>query len=191
MLKIGKSTISQSVTVQTTEQEAVSNQPQAAAINNAPTKVASSENTWQRAGLQQNELMQKSVLNEKLTAQESYGHQLQQIEKNKEAREEKSSASFGTIFLGPLIGTVVGRPIADKADHKNKKDDLRSMIEKASEEIKKLEEELAEVYDSNFVATSNWLFGRDEGAESQGDSNVNQTTATKLKAKRSFGSDDD
>ncbi len=192
MLKIGKSTISQSATVQTTEQEAVSNQAQAAVINNAPTKVASSENTWQRSGLVQEGLKQKSILNEKLTTQESYGQQLEQVQKNKEAREVNGNSSlFGTIFRGPLIGTVVGSPIADKADHENKKDDLRRMIEKESEEIKKLEAELAEVYDSNFVATTNWFVGGDQGAEFQGESNVNQTTATELKAKSSFGSDDD
>jgi hypothetical protein len=195
MLKIANRITSQSATVETTEQtvaqKSESNQPQTAEVNNAPTKTASSENSWQRAGLQQNEIIQKSVLNQKLTSQESYGHQLEQIEKNKEAREEKNSFSlFGSIFLGPLVGTVVGGPIAGKSDHENKKDDLRSMIEKENEEIKKLQTELDEVYDSNFVATANWLDGRDEGAELQGESNLNQTTAKKLAA-NPFKDDDD
>ena len=150
------------------------------------------KNSRQRAGLQQNEIMQKSVLNQKLTSQESYGHQLEQIEKNKEARDEKSGfSSIGSIFLGPLVGTALGSPIAGKSiDHENKKDDLRSLIEKENEEIKKLQAELDEVYDSNFVATANWLSGRDEGAEIQGESNVNQTTAKKLAA-NPFKDDDD
>ncbi len=113
MVKIGKLTIRQSASLQTTElehQESVSNQPQSAETSHASTKAANSENTWQRAGLQQDELMQKSVLNEKLTAQESYGHQLEQIEKNKEAREEKNSFSlFGSIFNGPIDRYCCGK----------------------------------------------------------------------------------
>jgi hypothetical protein len=197
MLKIASRTIGQFATVQTTEQTeaqgSASNRAQTAAANNTPTRAISSENTSQRAGLQQDELMKKSVLNNQLTAQqESYRQKLEQVEKNKEARDESNSASlFGSIFLGPLVGTVVGGPIAGKSDHETKKDDLRSMIEKENEEIKKLEAELAEVYDSNFVATANWFSGRDEGVEFQGESNVNQTTARKLTAKTSFSSDDD
>lgn len=193
MVKIGKLTISQSASVQTTQlehQESVSNQPQSAETSHASTKAANSENTWQRAALKQDELSKRSVLTEKLTSQESYGHQLEQIEKNKEAREEKSGFSFfGSIFLGPLVGTVVGGSIADKPDHE-KKNDLRSMIENANEEIKKLQAELDEVYDSNFVATANWLSGRDEGTEIQGESNVNQATARK-RAADPFKDDDD
>jgi hypothetical protein len=196
MVMIGKLTISQSASVQATQlehQESVSNQPpQTAEASHVPTKAASSENTWQRAALKQDELSKKSVLTEKLTSQESYGHQLEQIKKNKEARDEKSSfSSLGSIFLGPLVGTAVGSPIAGKSDHENKKNDLRSMIETASEEVKKLQAELDEVYDSSFVATGNWFSGRDEGVEFQGESNVNQSTARKLTTKTSFGSDDD
>ncbi len=195
MFKIGNRTISQSATVQTTEQFAargsVSNQPQTAEANNSTTKAASNENTWQRGGLEQDELMQKSVLNHKLNAQDSYQHQVEQVEKNKEAKEEKSSFTIsGSIFLGPLVGTALGGPIAGKSDHENKKDDLRSMIEKESEEIKKLQAELNEVYDSSFVATANWFSGRDEGAEFQGESNVNQATAKK-RATNPFKDDDD
>ncbi len=84
----------------------------------------------------------------------------------------------------------MGSPIAGKSDHENKKDDLRSMIEKENEEIKKLQAELNEVYDSSFVATANWFSGRDEGAEFQGESSVNQATAKKLAA-NPFKDDDD
>lgn len=195
MVMIGKLTTSQSASVQATQlehQESVSNQPQTAEASHASTKAASSENTWQRAALKQDELSKKSVLTEKLTSQESYSHQLEEIKKNKEARDEKSSGSFfGSIFLGPLVGTVVGNPIAGKSDHENKKDDLRSMIETASEEIKKLQAGLNEVYDSSFVSTGNSFSGRDEGVEVQGESKINQATARKLSTKTSFGSDDD
>ena len=120
-----------------------------------------------------------------VTSHEYYRDKFEHVQKNKEARDEKSAALFGTIFGGPLIGTRVGEPIVDKTDQK--KSDLRDMIEKSSEEIKKLEAELAEVYDSSFVSTSNWFIGRDAGEQEE--SNVNQVTARKT-TRSSTGSDD-
>jgi hypothetical protein len=153
MVKIANRIIGESATGKVTGQDAVSNPPQGA------TKIASS----------------------KLTAQEFYKDKFEQVQKNKEAREEKSSWTFfGALFLGPLVGTSIGGPIADKTEDKNKKNDLRDMIEKGREQIKKLEAELAEVYDSSFVATGDWFSGRDKGAES---TNVNHVTAKKQTAK--------
>lgn len=182
MVKIGKLTISQPINLQTTQhenQESVSNQTQTTEPSNTPK---SSANTWQRAGLEQDGLMQQSI---------QYRHLREKIEQDKEAREEKGNGSlFGSIFGGLLVGTSVGGDIAGKSDLEKKKNDLRDMIEKESEEIKKLQAELDEVYDSNFVATANWLSGRDEGTEIQGDSNVNQATARK-RAADPFKDDDD
>jgi hypothetical protein len=125
-----------------------------------------------------------------ITSREYYRDKFEEVQKNKEARDEKSGGSlFGTIFHGPLVGTRVGEPIADKTD--DKKNELRDMISKASEEIKKLEADLANVYDSSFVATGDWFSGRDKGAEFQGESNVNQVTARKRTTRSSSGSDDD
>jgi hypothetical protein len=89
-----------------------------------------------------------------------------------------------------LVGTFVGENVAGKSDLENKKNDLRSMMETASEEIKKLQSELDEVYDSNFVSTGNWFSGRDKDVEFQGESNFNPTTAKKQTA-NPFKDDDD
>ena len=136
MLKIANRIISQPAAVQAAAQTQTEQPASTQSQTAEATKVVSSENTWQRAGLQQNEIMQKSVLNQKLTAQKS-----------------------------SLVGTAVGGHIAIKSDHENKKDALRDMINTANEEIKKLQAELDKMYDSNFVATDNFFNGRDEGAE--------------------------
>jgi hypothetical protein len=121
-----------------------------------------------------------------VTSREYYRDKFEEVQKNKEARQEKGTDSLiGTIFLGPLIGTRVGEPIADKTDQK--KNEMRDMIEKTSEEIQKVEAELADVYDSSFIATGDFFSGRDRG---QGESNVNHVTARKT-TRSSTGSDDD
>jgi hypothetical protein len=128
----------------------------------------------------------QTAVSNKLTSREFYRDKFE-VQKNKEAREEKSAASsLGTILFGPLIGTRVGEPVVNKTDQN--KNDLRDMIEKQSEEIKKLEAELAEMYDSNFVTTSDLFSGYDEAA---GESNVNRATAEKPKRKTSFDPDND
>ncbi|MFO0727914.1 MAG: hypothetical protein U1E65_29310 [Myxococcota bacterium] len=48
---------------------------------------------------------------------DAYQHHLEQIEKEKEARETKSIWTLiGAIFLGPLIGTAIGGAIGDAAN---------------------------------------------------------------------------
>jgi hypothetical protein len=112
--------------------------------------------------------------------------------KKKEARDENSNGShFGTLFLGPLVGTFVGNPIDDKSDHKNKKDDLQSVIAQKNEEITQLQTELAEATNSNSGPDLSSFLGDDEGSEFQEEANVNKTTTKKLTPNNAFSLDND
>ncbi len=183
----------QPANVQATEkaeaQSSVTAQPQNAEATNTTAPVASSVNKWQRASLKQDGSMKQSVIHEKLTAQQNYDQKKEQVEKNREAREDSNTGSIlGTIFGGPLVGTFIGNATDEKSSRTEiKQSDVRKLTEAMQNEAKKLEKDLAEVYDNAFIETvGGWLTGSDSGvadSTKQADQRPHKKIATELKPK--------
>ncbi|HSE41191.1 MAG TPA: hypothetical protein VLH08_10555 [Acidobacteriota bacterium] len=140
-----------------------------AVTSNSPTEqaastptVANSANTWQRAGLLQDGRTQQSLLYDQLTAHKSYQQASKEIEQNKEAKESNSGALFGTIFGGPVIGTLIGQGIETEASHKEQ-NPLRDLLGQMESEVKQMEEQLKKMQDDAFIETVGGFFGYDKG----------------------------
>ena len=182
-------------TEKTETQSPVTAQPQNAAATNTSAPVASSVNTWQRASLIQDGSMKQSLIHEKLTAQQNYDQTKEQVEKNREAREASNTGSLiGTIFGGPIIGTLIGKAIDEKSSHTEiKQNDLRRLSDAMQNEVKKVEEDLQEIYDNAFIETGgSWLTGSDSGvadSTKQAETNPLKNIATELTPK--YDPDDD
>jgi hypothetical protein len=179
MIRIDKYASFQPANVEATEtqaQSAATSPPQSEAVDKAPTAAANSANTWQRASLAQDGLTQQNVLHNNLDKQD-YAQLREAAEKNKEAREDRQSGSlFGTIFLGPIIGTIIGKEIDPST---SKRDELKNMMKEKQEDIQRLQKELEEAIDnSSFETFGDWLSGSDSGQSEIGQSEIAQTSSS-------------
>jgi hypothetical protein len=151
MTRIDKFSSIRSTNVEGTEhaQPAATNQPQSEAVN-TPAPSANSGNTWQRASLVQDGIVQQTRL------AQSYESSKAEIEREKEAKEENHPATlWGTIFDGPIIGSAIGNGIdTNVSDTEANKSPLRDLVGASAEEMKKLQEQMKEVYDNSFVETA-------------------------------------
>jgi hypothetical protein len=175
MIRINKYATIQPANAESTETQAQSpatTQPQSEAVINAPTISPNSANAWQRASLERDGIAQQAKL------AQSYELSKKSIEQAEEAREDKQSgALFGTIFLGPIIGTLIGNAV----DADAKKREMQDMMKNKEEEIKRLQEELEEAKDnSSWETFGDWLFGSDSGQSEISQSEILMEAATKI-----------
>jgi hypothetical protein len=174
MIRINKYANVQPANAEATETQAQSpatTQPQNEAVN-TPTSSASRANTWQRASLMQDGIGEQAKL------AQSYERSKTSIEQAKEAREDRQSgALLGTIFLGPIIGTVIGNAV----DADAKKREMQDMMKNKEEETKRLQEELEEAKEnSSWETFGDWLFGSDSGQSEISQSEILMEAATKI-----------
>ncbi|HSE41190.1 MAG TPA: hypothetical protein VLH08_10550 [Acidobacteriota bacterium] len=165
MIRINKYSSIQPVNEQTTEQAQPASKPQAEESKNISTHTASSANTWQRASVLQDGLRQQISLQPK-HGEQDYQNKLDAIKQNKAAAEERQNGSLlGTIFLGPIIGTVIGEvPNAKLDESKAKRDELQNKMEQLNDDIERMEKEAADVKDNSAWGTfADWLSGSDGG----------------------------